>query len=138
MVVKVENRIAELLEIWHPIMGKYYHIVQVNKDGIRTYYTDGVKVHEAKINKDGFVERSPDLFEWVEDSRETRTATYEKEKLGTDKKAYFIPIGSQSSAFTPPKFPPEGTTIEVIRENHQTKGIRFRIEYNEDEMDTTD
>jgi poly-D-alanine transfer protein DltD len=128
-----KNRIAELLQVWHPIEGKWYCFAQTDKDGIRTYYTDGVEVHKAKINKDGYVERdSMSLDGWVEDSRTKKIATYEKKYTETnDSDFFFVSERSRTDHITPPKLPPEGTIIELIRESHQTKGIRFRIEYDE-------
>jgi len=32
---------VQVLEVWHPIDGKWAHILQVFKDGITTYYTNG-------------------------------------------------------------------------------------------------
>jgi hypothetical protein len=43
------------IEIWHPIGGKWVHLVQTIKDGIRQYFTDGVLVMTKEINKDGII-----------------------------------------------------------------------------------
>lgn len=44
------------INIFHPMMnGKFIHIVQITKDGIRQYFTDGKLVLTKEINKDGTV-----------------------------------------------------------------------------------
>lgn len=43
------------IEIWHPINGKWTHIVQITENNIRQYLTDGVLMMTKEINEDGTV-----------------------------------------------------------------------------------
>jgi hypothetical protein len=59
-----ENKMEELtlkdlktkdqtLELWHPISGKWTHLVQVDKNNIRKFYTNGVFELELKVDENG-------------------------------------------------------------------------------------
>lgn len=37
--------------VWHIINGIWYHLVQIDNNGVRTFYTDGAKVGEYLINE---------------------------------------------------------------------------------------
>ena len=47
------------INIWHIIDSKWVHIVQITKDDIREYYTDGKLTGVKKVNKDGTIKVSP-------------------------------------------------------------------------------
>ena len=47
-------KISEM-EIWHPFDGKWIHIAQRTKDGIREYYTDGKLITTREVNEDGTI-----------------------------------------------------------------------------------
>jgi hypothetical protein len=45
----------ETVALWHPMNGKWVHIVQTTENSVRKYYTDGLLVDTKGINQDGTV-----------------------------------------------------------------------------------
>ncbi len=51
----IVEMIEKQIEIWHTINGKWVHIQQFTKDGVRKYYTDGVLVLKSEVREDGTI-----------------------------------------------------------------------------------
>jgi hypothetical protein len=55
------------IELWHPMAGRWVHIQQIDKDGIRHYYTDGKPDGVRKINDDGTINAYPQASQKIGD-----------------------------------------------------------------------
>jgi hypothetical protein len=51
----MENDNKEIIDIWHPVNGKWLRISQVIKEHEIEYYTDGKMIATREVNKDGTI-----------------------------------------------------------------------------------
>ncbi len=47
----------KIIELWHPINGKWLHIYQIIKEHETVYYTNGKLILTRDVNKDGTIKK---------------------------------------------------------------------------------
>ena len=55
------------ISIWHPINGEFIHLMQIDRNGVREFYTSGVFVGLHEIDENGLLKKDHEFNrpDWV-------------------------------------------------------------------------